>query len=193
MNSYSIKSTFNELKKIGKENTIIPLDYRPLFLTRKSQNRLYGIGWKNYKIDDHELVKQIFVEPFFQKNFLFQTKYNYSSSIGLCLQNYYNNLLTSFKNIALQLDKKECLNKIRSVLKQQWAFVSDYFIILELCKSQDTYNEFIIIIGEAHRKNIQVVLNTFPNNVITQIGTLQKNKSNNNCVKLLKTSIVSNK
>ena len=56
MGSKSIRMTFKCLDKIGKKNQIIPLDYRPYFLTRRGQNDLYGSGWKSYKTHKKKLI-----------------------------------------------------------------------------------------------------------------------------------------
>jgi hypothetical protein len=183
MGSKSIRTTFRLLESIGKKNQIIPLDYRPYFLTRKGQNDLYGGGWKTYKT--HDKVRKAFLLPFFKNTTVFEVNKNYSQEESEFLRNYLNNMLIYFKNIDIELTQKKNLDDIREKLVKGWAIVADYFIIKEIFKPNNV-DEYILILGRAHIKNIERVFNNFSLNFLFQISDHQIGK-NRNCVTLFQT------
>ena len=152
MNSYSIRSICKKIEKIGKKNQLIPLDKRPIFLSRKVQDDLYGKGWKKYKL--HEDFEKAFVDPFFNNK-------EYFDSIPPFLQKYYNDMVSFFENIKKKISNKEELDIIHRELHDAWKLVADYFIIKEMLNDTNDVNEYILIIGEAHRINIDDVFNSF--------------------------------
>ena len=182
MGSKSIRTTFRALERIGKKDQIIPLDYRSYFLTRKGQNDLYGDGWKTYKT--HDKVRNSFIVPFLKNISLFEMNKNYSEESEF-LKIYVNNMVKYFKKIDIELTQKKNLDDIREKLVKGWAIVADYFIIKEIVKQNDV-DEYILILGKAHIKNIEKVFKNIYANFVSQISDHQIGK-NKKCVKLYKT------
>ena len=174
MNSHSIRTIFRKLLKIGKKNQIIPLDKRPSFLSRQGQDDLYGKGWKKHK--SHEEFKQVFVDPFFNNKERFGV-------IPPFMKNYYNEMVSFFEKIDIDISKNENLDKIHRKLHDAWKLVADYFIIKEMLKDSNDVNEYILIIGEAHRINIDSVFKNMSKHFITKMGDTQNGKKND-CITL---------
>lgn len=180
MNSYSIRSICKKIEKIGRKNQLIPLDKRPIFLSRKVQDDLYGKGWKKYKL--HEDFKKAFIDPFFNNK-------EYFDSIPPFLQTYYNKMVLFFKKIEKKISKKEDLDSIHRELHDAWKLVADYFIIKEMLNDRNDVNEYILIIGEAHRINIDDVFDSLSKKThikIQKLGSTRHGKKNS-CVELYET------
>jgi hypothetical protein len=184
MNSESIKTTFREMKKAGKQNQIIPLDYRPAFLTREGQDDLYGDGWSNYK--SHDKIIEDFIVPFKKgvDKFAMNNPHFYSPKVIDFLKTYYDEMCTEFNCIEEKLSKSHNLTDIRQKLFDAWKLVADYFIIRRVLKKEDVLgvDEYIMILGEAHRVNIQNVFKKL-NPLVSQIGDTQ-NGEKGDCVRL---------
>uniref|UniRef100_A0A6C0H3R2 Uncharacterized protein n=1 Tax=viral metagenome TaxID=1070528 RepID=A0A6C0H3R2_9ZZZZ len=185
MNSHSIKSTFNDMKDKFIDNQILPLDYRPAFLSRDGQDDLYGKGWSKYK--KPEEIKQNFILPFWKESdkFSMNNPHLYPSIVNKFLELYYQDICITFKKINDKLSKnKKYLLDVRQDLFDAWKLVADYFIIRKILKNDDI-DEFILIIGEAHRENINILFDKLKPFVI-RIGDIQLGKSGK-CVKLFET------
>lgn len=187
LNSDSIKNTYIQIKKNGKEKQIIPLDYRPAFLTRCGQDNLYGDGWKKYK--NHEKIKKAFIDPFWKglDKFGMKNPQFYSSEVRDFLNLYYKEICLVFKNIELYVSKNDTdLENIKRKLFDAWKLVTDYFIIRKILKQDNLgIDEYILILGEAHRVNIQMLFEKL-NPLVQRIGNTQFGQKGK-CVKLYKT------
>ena len=130
LNAESIKNTYIKIKKNGKEKQILPLDYRPAFLSRSGQDDLYGDGWSKYK--NPRQIIQAFIDPFWKGSDKFGMKnpHFYSHLVIEFLYLYYTEICSAFINIELQLSKNDTvLGDIRTKLFDAWKLVADYFII----------------------------------------------------------------
>ena len=94
-------------------------------------------------------------------------------------------MIKYFKKIDIELTQKKNLDDIREKLVKGWAIVADYFIIKEIVKQNDV-DEYILILGKAHIKNIEKVFKNIYANFVSQISDHQIGK-NKKCVKLYKT------
>ena len=187
LNSDSIKNTYIQIKKTGKEKQIIPLDYRPSFLTRCGQDNLYGDGWKKYK--NHEKIRKAFIDPFWKGSDKFGMKnpHLYSPEVISFLDSYYQEICSVFRKIQLYVSKNDAdLENIKRNLFDAWKLVTDYFIIRKILKQDNLgIDEYILIVGEAHRINIEMLFKKF-NSCVQQIGNTQFGEKGK-CVKLYKT------
>ena len=184
MGSKSIRMTFKCLDKIGKKNQIIPLDYRPYFLTRRGQNDLYGSGWKSYKT--HDKIRQFFIVPFLtsvESPKIFNLN-SISPNVSVYLKLYFDEMVSFFNSIDKQIAEKQPLYNIRANLLDAWKCVADFFIIRDIFEKDNNIDEYIIIVGEAHRENINKIFNKIPDNLLKTLGEPQKGKTEGNCVKL---------
>lgn len=187
LNSDSIKNTYKQIKKNGKEKQIIPLDYRPAFLTRYGQDDLYGDGWSKYKT--HDKIIKAFIHPFWKGSdkFGMNNPHLYSPEVINFLDSYYQEICSSFIKVELYVRKNDAkLETIKRNLFDAWKLVTDYFIIRKILKQDNLgIDEYILIVGEAHRENIQKLFDRL-NPLVQQISNTQFGKEGN-CVKLYKT------
>jgi hypothetical protein len=186
MNSDSIKSTFKDMKDKHLDNQILPLDYRPAFLSRPGQDDLYGNGWSKYTTSEE--IKQNFILPFWKESdkFSMNNPHLYPPIVIKFLESYYQDICKTFKKIneKLSKNKKYLVNDVRQDLFDAWKLVADYFIIRKILKKGDI-DEYILIIGEAHRENIKILFDKL-NPFVIRIGGIQLGKSGK-CVKLFET------
>jgi hypothetical protein len=195
MNSYGIKKTFESIQQIGKEDQIIPLDYRPTFLTRSGQDDLYGTKWwdkKENNKDIHIQIQKAFVDPFTKAVDKFGIKHpnQYSPKVKNFMDSYFENMVNEFEKINKSLvNQEKNIAAIRQELFDAWKLVADYFIIKKILKEEPDIDEYILILGEAHLLNIQSVFNDKHfSSLITELVKPQKGRKGT-CVeiKLFKT------
>jgi len=186
LNSDSIKNTYIQIKKNGHEKQILPLDYRPAFLTRGGQDDLYGDGWKKYKNCD-EIIKA-FIHPFWKGSDKFGMKNPqfYSLKVRRFLEGYYQKICSVFAEVEIYCKNHANLKDIRGKLFDAWKLVTDYFIIRKILKQDKLYiDEYILIVGEAHRINIEMLFKQL-NSLVQQIGNIQFGEKTK-CVNLYET------
>ena len=186
MNSHAIKQTFKAIQQLGKENQIIPLDFRPTFLTRKGQDDLYGNEWWEQTLT-HNKVRKAFIDPFVNSidKFIIKHPQNYSTQVTYFLRSYFDNMVNEFRIIDMLIKEKESILYIRLKLLDAWKLVADYFIIKKVLNEDENVDEYILILGEAHLINIQRVFNKL-SSLITPIVKVQKGKKGK-CVRLFQT------
>ena len=190
MNSHGIKKTFESIQKIGKEDQIIPLDYRPTFLTREGQDALYGNTWwdeKEKSKNIHVQIQKSFIDPFTKSVHKFGIKHpnQYSPTVKNFMDSYFENMVNQFEKINDSLLKqKKNINDIKYKLFDAWKLVADYFIIKKILKEEPEIDEYIIILGQAHLSNIQnVFTDKHFSHLITELVKPQKGRKGN-CVKV---------
>lgn len=190
MNSHGIKETFESIQKIGKEDQIIPLDYRPTFLTREGQDALYGNAWwdeKEKSKNIHVQIQKAFIDPFTKSVDKFGIKHpnQYSPNVKNFMDFYFENMVNEFEKINDSLIKeKKNIDDIRYKLFDAWKLVADYFIIKKILKEEPEIDEYIIILGQAHLLNIQNVFkNKHFSSLITELVKPQKGRKGN-CIKI---------
>jgi hypothetical protein len=195
MNSHGIKETFESIQKIGKEDQIIPLDYRPTFLTRAGQDDLYGTRWwdeKEKSKNIHMQIQKAFVDPFTKAADKFGIKHpnQYSPKVKNFMDSYFENMLNHFEKInQCLLTQEKNISAIRQQLFDGWKLVADYFIIKKILKEEPEIDEYILILGQAHLLNIQSVFNDKHfSSLITELVHPQKGRKGK-CIqiKLFKT------
>lgn len=164
-----------ETQKEAENIEIVYIDYRYKFLVKEAYHRLYGnpdiISILNLK----ELYK-LYIDPFYL-NIHNLTKIenpdHYSPLLNNFTKFYIQQLINSFdqlrnnikdwdimgniiikaKNIFGIETEMSIKNTIIQDLRSLWARVSDYFVIKEFFKLDDT-KEYIVLIGEYHYRNI---------------------------------------
>jgi hypothetical protein len=177
--SEAVRSTFAVLTRAGKAGQIIPFDVRAFFLTPKGQNDLYSSDYGRYQPDE---IGPVFIEPFYQKQIedknLFDLRGSYDQIIiEYIMRVYYPDMRRSFEEATRLLEANQ---KQHQVLKDSWKKVVDYYILAEILRNDDI-DEYIIVAGDAHRANIQYVLNYFTIQLNNQTGR------KGDCVKLFET------
>lgn len=178
--SEAVRDTFLTLQKSGKTDQIIPFDSRAFFITPREQNVLYSSEYAKYNPSQ---IRKAFIEPFYQKQSentrLFDLYGNYDSNVGEYMVNtYFPDITISFEtaNKMLYLHKNP-----HQVLKNAWKKVADYYILAKILKNDDI-DEYIIVLGDAHRVNIQMVIKNFTTQLNNQIGGKSEN-----CINLFQT------
>ena len=93
-------------------------------------------------------------------------------------------MVSFFNSIDKQIAEKQPLYNIRANLLDAWKCVADFFIIRDIFEKDNNIDEYIIIVGEAHRENIHKIFNRIPDNLLKTLGEPQKGKTEGNCVRL---------
>jgi hypothetical protein len=183
-----IIDTYNLLTKSGYTEQIIPFEYRHFFLGVGPTRKLYA-GFDEY-IDNNNLDKiyKDFIEPFYRHQECFNLKSNddYDPNLRSYLtQSYFDDIKNDFKIIEAKLKQPELLGEIHQSLKDVWKKITDYFILQQVFKNDDI-DEYIIIAGEAHSINLNLI---FPSVGMLLINN-QLGKEKNNCVNLYQTYLL---
>ena len=198
-----LTTSYNALKE-SNESQMIPSDMRPSFITRQGQNILYGTHTRMNPTsmdDEYKYIRENFVKPFTEKfeikniemdsrhqsktpKFLFQQEHH--PCIYEFFKVYYLNfMLIPFKYIINLIkikqpiyndDGTEIPGGIYERLKQAWAAVSDFFIMMSLFKINDKIDECILIVGDGHRANIQRAFEYINDKIKTQQNVLDVHK-----------------
>jgi len=185
--SEAIKTIVKSLEAIGRTNQIIPFDKRDDFLTQfyhyslyqKSEADFVAFGYKN--VFDH------YVTPFYENiKFFDLNPATDLDIIGYLHNKFLPEMGQTFDHISEELNRNTDLKKIRVKLWHAWKKVCDFFILSNILSSEDI-DEYIVIVGEEHKQNIDIVINSLPN--VTRLN-LQYNKNQSDCVSLFKSYLV---
>jgi len=152
-NLQEIIKTLDSMKEIDK---IIPVDCRNYYLKPHFHRNLYYGAPASLEYD---YINHNYFEPFFRINF---SKHpNVTKEGDKILQEYIKNLYTEFTNLKDNwnniVSPPEYKSKIPyklEILRFLWSKVVDFYILQELFIDNDTY-EYICLIGDNHRRNIQ--------------------------------------
>ena len=136
-----------------------------------------------------EQVIKAFIHSFWKGSDKFGMKnpHLYSPEVINFLYLYYQEICSAFIKVELYVRKNDAkLETIKRNLFDAWKLVTDYFIIRKILKQDNLgIDEYILIVGEAHRENIQKLFERL-NPLVQQISNTQFGKEGN-CVKLYKT------
>lgn len=178
--SVVINKVYNTLKKAGKQDQIFPYDFRPWFLPGGLQEVLYS--------DKNIPNYTRYIDPFYKATnndgsspFLLNSS-EYTRKNLQFMQNYYAELDMEFKRLSgLHMKNPHCPS-LRDSFKKVWASVCDYFVMRELLKANNPFDDFIIISGEKHRENLTNKLDLVDSHLLTQ-----QYGEPNKCVNLFQT------
>ena len=186
--SKTINTTYNKLVKNRKEKHIIPIDYRTLFLKAKGQSDLYDIQWEktNYTKD---IILKRFIKPFYAlSSYIFKIDKNqYTNQAYDDIHNYINNdIVPQFNFIVKNMDRFTGQNEpgikhLQEELKVTWNKVMDIGIMITILKQEKT-DEFILIAGLRHCKNLQKMMTTYFRNEFKFLHQQEGNKGK--CIQL---------
>lgn len=198
--SINITKIINKLESSPIENIknieTIYNDYRTKFLDPVFYFKLYN-DINEVSTYPHSLILDKYIKPFFEKmneyNDITLTRNLYSDYVVLLYKTYIYNLDQSFRKIILQIENWDTMPKqkvkfidgnrleieddikiaILNNLRDLWAQVSDFYLLRELFKLDNT-KQYIILIGQAHFFNIinyldNIFLN-MENYVLTKIS-----------------------
>ena len=180
--SINIREIINGLSETDRKKYIYPVDCRNHFLGQHNHHELYYNSKLNTNID---FIKNKYIEPFFS----IKIKEYTSISLDLkeVLEDYYNTLTRDFTwvkdnwdTIKNPADYKGEVEYRILYLRDNWARMVDYYILEEIFKD-DGKDEYICILGDEHRKNLQKYLTHFFKKHIYH----QENKDGN-CISLTK-------
>lgn len=191
-----LRTTYNELKE-SNESQMIPSDIRPAFITRREQNYLYGTT-HTHMDGEYKYIREKFVNPFTKtfgitsleinpvllqkKTPKFLDQKDFHPVIYEFFKFYYvNHMIVRFRDIDKLIrekqeiylhDGREVQGSIYERLKEAWAAVSDFFIMKSLFTINDNINEYILIVGDGHRFNIQRAFGYINDKIKTQKNVL---------------------
>ena len=159
--SINIKEILNGLNENDRKKYIIPVDCRNKFLQSKFYYELYH----NLKINTNkEYIKTNYIDKFFNikiieyPNISIHLK-NVLGEYMSELSKYFSWILDNWDNIKPPTDYTGVIEFRILYLRIGWANVVDYYILEEIFKNDET-SEYICIIGDIHRQNIQKYLET---------------------------------
>jgi|LakMenEpi03Aug12_release.lakeMendotaPanAssembly.Ray.scaffolds.fasta_scaffold27480_6 hypothetical protein len=209
-----LRTTYNELKE-SNESQMIPSDIRPSFITRQGQNMLYGLHTRmdpTHMDQEYKYIRENFVNPFIAhfdiNNIEIDLRHHKQTTKFLLEKEFHPDIYNFFKYYYFYFilnpfiiihklirekqeiylpDGREIQGSIYEKLKEAWAAVSDFFIMKSLLKINNKINEYILIVGDNHRKNIQRSFEYINDKIKTQKNVLDLHELDES---LLKESIL---
>ena len=164
------------IRKIYKNNCqknmeirkrIIGIDIRTDYIGRDGQTNLYNKDKIHSKYTATEF-KETFIDSFFKENDgyfgLVSQTHDLDETVQKNMKKYSKQIYNDFIKAETETNNPKKLQ----LLKECFAKITDFNILLEIFKKRDC-NEIIIVVGEFHRKNLTDVLMTFTN--ITHVST----------------------
>ena len=184
--SKSINTTYKKLLKNKKHNHIIPIDYRTLFLKAKGQSDIYDIDWEKTNYTKGKIIKR-FIKPFYSSaKQIFDIDSNqYSKQSYFNIYNYINNVIVPQFNFILDNIEQFDIKHLQEEMKITWNKVMDIGILITILK-REKIDEFILIAGVRHCKNLQKMLNTYFKNEFKFLH--QQDGSEGKCIQLQNTN-----
>lgn len=165
--SNNINEIYRKLYDNNLNSHIIPFDYKYYFINYHDYFKLFN-SLEFLKLTKNQIIK-CYLDPYFDKSkhhafnldMVDYTKdaYNYLYEY---LKNIENRLGYLYEDINLPKNKKvyKSNDMLRFELIINWANLADFFILREILKKQTS--EYIIVVGDNHRINIQKILFNFP-------------------------------
>jgi hypothetical protein len=150
-----IRDVFTSGKNNVKKHSI-GIDTRIDFLTRNAQTRLYNdeYGFEKEYGDNQIKIRNDYIQPF-DKNKLLHAN-------STELKSYVNKLNKKFTDCDEHLNNHSTIYE----LKWAWAMVMDYTILEKMLRPDDDINEYVIVVGENHCKNIHDTVLTWSKDVV---------------------------
>lgn len=164
--SININQIYTTLASNNMVDKIIPFDFKYYFLDIRNYFKLYDIS-EFSKLSTQE-IKDNYLEPFFDKGkhdafLLDRSKYSPGAYAYLFeyLKNVENRLGYLFTDIILPVSNKvyKTPAALAAELSSDWTDLADFFTLREVLKNQRM--EYVIVVGDKHRQNIQKVFNNF--------------------------------
>jgi len=167
LGSDTIRTIYNMIQDINKEDRIVPYDYRSYFITVDGQRELYNTDLSQYTI---QKIRELFVDPFFikqAKEDLFRIVGNYKAeAVEYLLNIYYPKMVDLFTEIGNSTSMDFI---VHAKLKDAWMMVSDYYILTNVLRL-GMGNEFIVVGGQSHIDNIdETILNTQVQTIVSPV------------------------
>lgn len=158
--STTINATYNKLVKHKKEKHIVPVDFRTLFLKPQGQSQLYDTRWSSSdnKWTKNKILKA-YINPFFNKakKILKIDRKKYTDESYKNIYLYILNVIApQFNFISDNLRRFE-IEPLQEELRLVWNKVMDIGILIHIL-SKDNTDEYIVIAGNRHCKNIERML-----------------------------------
>jgi len=164
--SVNINQTYKILKSHKLLDKIIPFECRYHFIDIKKYPILFNIH--NFRKLTNNQIRKYYIEPYFNKrsDLLYLNKNVYNEEAYDYLITYLDLIKGNFEYYSAQMEypiEKRLFKTPEEISKQlvsEWAKVADFFILKELLK--DKKMEYIILVGDKHRENLQTIFNMFP-------------------------------
>lgn len=148
----------------------IGLDSRQEYITRDQQSVLYNEedSYSRIYTPNIELTKKHYIEPYISKGLPKINNPDFNIEMGLYI-----------KEIEAEFFKLNDKSKISQLdLKWLWCRVMDYYILNEIIK-KGSVDEYVIVLGENHRRNITSQLENWDD---VKILKNESGKTKHNCV-----------
>lgn len=176
--SSNINMIYKKTIELNLIDRIIPFDFRFNCIDIHDYFKYILIPNPYFEKLPTEVIYHKFIKPFFEKNDFFANELVIRSDdnphfMGYLKSEYYPGIYRSFHFIHQELKKiqeKEegeildlyfkNMDEIRIAILTQWMKVADFFILKSIFKTDDI-DEYIILMGDSHRKHLEDVLNQF--------------------------------
>ena len=157
--STTINQTYKKLVKHKKQKHIVPVDFRTLFLKYEGQSKLYDTKWTtNDNWTKNKILKQ-YIEPFFKKakKILKLNREKYSDESYKNIYMYILNVIAPQFNLIQDNLNRFQIENIQEELRILWNKIMDIGILIHIL-SKDNTDEYIVIAGNRHCKNLERML-----------------------------------
>ena len=179
--SDNIREVFKKMKDKNYGSNIIPIDNRKKVLN-EYQDWLYITHPQTF----FSQIRERYIDSYFREksNLIEDPEQKIDNSIKIFLQEYSQNHIETCFNEA----KKMC-NDLTVLLRNAWKDIVDYNIINTVLSTNTDTSEFIIIVGDAHYKNLYNIFNKLvseksePNMKFL----IERDIKNTKCIKLYNT------
>ena len=175
--SSNINMIYNKITELALNDRIIPFDFR--FNCIDINEYFYYILFPNPHFEKlpFEFIDERFLQPFFLKEELFNEKlkpemYEDPNFLNFLENAYYKTIKGNLQSIYTDMMKRrdpritiedlrfKTMEDIRVAILNEWAKVADFFILSAIFEKNDV-NEYNILLGDFHRKNLEDVFKEY--------------------------------
>lgn len=155
--SRPIREIDSTLKQYNQEHRAVNFDWRPFLIGFEALDIIYGNKIPNYNEDTlvNQLIKPVYKR--WKRAFALEPSLYTRHGYEFLNDRYLVDLDNNFKYITKLLEEKQ-RQDIPRLFKEVFMKITDFFILRELLKNDDI-DEYLIVVGEQHRYNIQTIFN----------------------------------
>ncbi len=175
--SSNINMIYEKVKELGLNDRIIPFDFRFNCIDINEYFQYILFANPHFEKLPLEVIDEKFLQPFFLKEELFKEKlksemYEDPNFLNFLENSYYKSIKGNLQFIYVDMMKRKdprinsndlyfkTMEDIRVVILNEWAKVADFFILSAIFEKNDV-NEYNILLGDFHRKNLEDVFKKY--------------------------------
>ena len=163
--SININLIYNTLLNNRYTDKIFPFDRRYYFLNKETY---FNYLFTDIEFPNTDFISNTFIIPYYNYSSYFTFDHAlYNKQKIDFLNEYLKSIDINLKTIFDDIHKEKYNTiKIKSRLILEWVKVCDFFILTEILKDEDKISEYIILVGDVHKRHLedifkkQIVANT---------------------------------